>query len=99
MKTREQCPKGLALILILSRFGWGQGDTAAMKVSLCDLYMNAQQYVGKMVEVRATIVGYRDPTVEMPSFSRQEPCSAYLNIALELPQNVSPRPPFDLERD
>ncbi len=76
-----------------------------MKVSLCDLYMNPQQYVGKMVasarwlvEVRATIVGYRDPTVELPSFSRQEPCFAYLNIALEFPQNVSPRPPF-VERD
>jgi len=54
--------------------------------------------VGKMVEVRATIVGYRDPTVELPSFSRQEPCFAYLNIALEFPQNVSPRPPF-VERD
>jgi len=49
MKTPKQCPKGLALILILSRFGWGQADTAAMKVSLCDLYMNPQQYVGKMV--------------------------------------------------
>ena len=47
MKTRKQCPKGLALILILSRFGWGQADTAAMKVSLCDLYMNPQQYVGR----------------------------------------------------
>ena len=23
MKRRKQCPKGLALILILSRFGWG----------------------------------------------------------------------------
>ena len=74
-------------------------DSIPLKVSVCDLYKSPEKYAGKMVEFRATVSGRRDPSVEQPAFTRQEPCSAYMSIALEFPQNVRPRPAFDLERD
>jgi hypothetical protein len=88
----------LVLILVLCNFGWGQGD-APMRTSLCELFKSPQQYSGKMVEIQATIVDFRDPSVELPSFAPHEACSAYLNTALELPQNVSHKPPFELVKD
>jgi hypothetical protein len=70
-----------------------------MKVALCDLYKNPEQYAGKMVQVRATIVGHGDPALEEAVFTRQDPCGAYMSIALEFPQKVTPKPNFDLEKD
>jgi hypothetical protein len=78
-----------------------QSEGAPLKVTICDLYNDPQKYAGKMIEVRATIAGYRDPKLEQPAFAPQEPCGAsgYMSIGLELPQNVRPKPEFDLIRD
>jgi hypothetical protein len=78
-----------------------QNEGAPLKVTMCDLYRDPQKYAGKMIEVRATIAGYRDPKLEQPAFAPQEPCAAsgYMTIGLELPQNVKPQPEFDLIRD
>jgi hypothetical protein len=63
---------------------------AAVPVTMCDLYSNPQRYLGKMVKLRATIAGYKDPTLEQPSFSPQQQCPAgsYMIIAFELPKRV-----------
>jgi hypothetical protein len=92
----------LVLLLLGSVEGTrSQTDSLPLKVTMCDLYKNPQMYAGQMIEVRSTIVGYRDPILERPAFSPQEPCSAsgYMIIALELPQDVKPKPGFDLIRD
>jgi hypothetical protein len=78
-----------------------QNESTLLKVTMCDLYRDPQKYAGKMIEVRATITGHRDPKLERPAFAPQEPCegSGYMIIGLELPQNVKPKPEFDLLRD
>lgn len=77
-----------------------QNGGAPLKVTMCDLYNDPQKYAGKMIEVRATI-GNRDLRIERPTFTPQDPCAAsgYMAIGLELPQNVRPKPEFDLIRD
>jgi hypothetical protein len=77
-----------------------QNGGAPLKVTMCDLYTDPQKYAGKMIEVRATI-GNRDLRIERPTFAPQDPCAAsgYMAIGLELPQNVRPKPEFDLLRD
>jgi len=78
-----------------------QSEGVPLKVTICDLYSDPQRYAGKMIEIRATIAGYRDPKLEQPAFAPQKPCAAsgYMTIGLELPQNVRPKPDFDLIRD
>ncbi|MFN8009047.1 MAG: hypothetical protein U0V70_18865 [Terriglobia bacterium] len=87
------------IVLPLASLCWGQPTTGPVKVSYCDLVTNPEHFAGKMIEVRATIVGYKAPSIEMPAFLPQELCSAYLNIALERPENIEPRPSFELEKD
>jgi len=90
-------------VLLSSSFSRAQArnEGAPLKVTMCDLYNDPQKYAGKMIEVRATIAGYRDPKLEQPAFAPQEPCAAsgYMTIGLELPQNAKPKPKFDLIRD
>jgi hypothetical protein len=95
----SQCGYSWLLVVLFASLTRGQPSSGPVKVSYCDLVTNPEQFAGKMIEVRATIVGYRAPSVEMPAFSPQEPCSAYLNMALEFPNDVKPKPPFDLEKD
>ena len=78
-----------------------RSETEPLKTTMCDLYKDPQMYAGKVIEVRATIVGYRAPEITQPAFLPQEPClaSGYMRIALELPQNVQPKPAFDLVSD
>lgn len=77
-----------------------QNGGTPVKVTICDLYTDPQKYAGKMIEVRATI-GNRDLRIERPTFTPQDSCAAsgYMSIGLELPQNVRPKPDFDLIRD
>jgi hypothetical protein len=88
---------------LLSSFAMGrpENETTPLKVTMCDLYTAPQKYAGKMIEVRATIVGYKSPTLEAPAFVAPEPCAAaaYMTIALELPQIAKPKPDFELVRD
>jgi hypothetical protein len=81
--------------------GRPENETTSLKVTMCDLYTTPQKYAGKMIEVRATIVGYQGPTLEPPAFAAPEPCAAsgYMKIALELPQTAKPKPDFELVQD
>jgi hypothetical protein len=94
---------GLMLLMICTPFSAAQSgdEVVPLKVTVCDLYREPQKYAGKMIELRATIVGHGEPTLEEPAFSPQEGCSAagYMIIALEFPQNVRPKPGFHLEKD
>lgn len=90
---------GVFSILLSTCLAGQPNEDTPTKVTLCDLFTNPAQYAGKMVEFRGTLSGYRNPSVELPSFSKPESCSAYMTIVLELPQTVSPKPNFDLVRD
>lgn len=93
----------LCVLLFLRSIDRAQarGEIEPLRTSMCDLYKNPKKYSGKVIEVRATIVGHRSPEIAQPAFLPQEPCSAsgYMRIVLELPQNVQPKPDFDLVSD
>ncbi len=102
MRTRNFQWSLCLLILLSASFARAQSQNgdAPVKVTMCDLYTDPQKYAGKMIEVRATIRN-RDLRIEQPTFAPQPSCAApgYMTIGLELPQNVSPKPDFDLIRD
>jgi hypothetical protein len=68
-----------------------------LKATFCELYEHPQKYAGKMVEVHAAVYGNRDPTVDQAG--PHEPCSAHMTIGLQFPQDVKPKPAFDLQHD
>lgn len=102
---RMHCHHSLFWLVFLLFSCYSKAQSGAngepLKTTMCDLYKNPGAYAGRMIQVRATIMGFRAPELEQPSFLPQEPCSApgYMRIALELPQGVQPRPPFDLIAD
>ena len=73
-----------------------EGNAAPLKVRLCDLHEHPEQYAGKMVEVRARIVGRDDPTLD--DFSKP-PCSTFSVIALTFPHELRADAPFELEKN
>ncbi len=90
-------PSNCLVAFFLSCSCWSQTDSAPLRTSLCDLYTHPEQFAGRMVEVRASLVGHHDPSIEYPASSRQDPCPAYMGILLEFPRDVTPQPPFHLE--
>ena len=103
MRARRYVLCALFTLALSYAFSGAQtrNDEAALKVRLCDLYEEPQAYAGKLISVRATIVGRDDPTLEEQAFSKQEPCSGvvYMTIVMELPKNVTPKPNFELQRN
>lgn len=75
----------------------GEQDEA-LKTSLCELYRSPGKYAGKLVQVRATVVGGREVSLEPPA-SKTADCPAYLTITLQLPQGVIPKSDFELQDD
>jgi len=71
------------------------GKEPPLKVTLCDLYKEPQRFSGKMVQVRGSITGHKEP--ELQDFSGQASCSGYFTILLVLPADVNPAPGFRLE--
>jgi hypothetical protein len=103
MKAFDFC--GLICVAVLlssspTRAGSQHGSTS-LKVTICDLYADPQKYAGQMIEVRATIITYREPELEQPMLEPQERCAApgYMTIGLKFPGNIKPNPQFDLIRD
>lgn len=92
--------KHLALLLSLVLYAvlsYGQMDKqdTPLKVTMCDLYEHPEQYAGKIVEVRANVSG---KDLALDDFSETKSCSAYMKLHLELPQETTPAPGFDLVR-
>jgi hypothetical protein len=54
-----------------------------------------------MIEIRTYIAGNIYPHFDMPASVQQGPCNASgrMSIGIELPQDVNPKPDFDLIRD
>ena len=76
-------------------FSRAQGSTQPIEATLCDLYQHPDQYVGKMVRVRATIAG-NDMWID--AFT-EKACSAWMSIVVVFPNQVKPAPDFDLVKD
>jgi hypothetical protein len=79
-------------VLFSSSLARAGSQVAPLKVTLCDLYIDPQKYAGKMVEIQATITGYRQSELGEPVFAPQAHCSSpgYMIIGLEFPRNVKP---------
>jgi hypothetical protein len=76
-----------------------QSDTSAAKVTMCELYLNPQQYAGKMVQFRASVMGRDLKHLRLEDFSQPKGCDAYMRIVALFPNDVSPRPSFEFAQD
>jgi len=59
-----------------------------LKVTVCELSMEPQRYVGQMVEVRAWMIASSDPTLNEAE-RRETACPAFMDIGLEFPSPVN----------
>lgn len=87
------------LLLVLSPLachGQAENEPAAMKATLCDLAQHPEQYIGKMVEVRASVAG-NDLWID--DFDQKPACPSWMGAILVLPEQVKPRADVDVVRD
>jgi hypothetical protein len=69
---------------------------AAERVSLCDLAQHPEQYNGKMIEVRASVAS---DELSIDDFEQKPGCSAWMGVLVVLPDQLKPKPGFDVIRD
>jgi hypothetical protein len=86
-------------VLVGCVFCLGRDDTQPVEAILCDVYQHPEQYAGKMVKVRAAVIGiaFRDD-LWIDDFGEKS-CPAYMRVILVLPEHVKPAPQFELVRD
>jgi hypothetical protein len=87
------------LLLVLSPLacrGQAENPPVAMKATLCDLAQHPEQYIGKMVEVRASVAG-NDLWID--DFEQKPACPSWMGVILVLPEQVKPKADFDTVRD
>lgn len=82
----------LLLFVLYALLCYGQNG-APLKVAMCELYEHPEQYAGKLVVVRASVMG---SDLALDDFSSQKPCPAYMRLHLEFPKDVKPAPGFDV---
>jgi hypothetical protein len=87
----------IVAICIMKAEAVGQFD-APVDASLCDLYERPDDYDGRMVRLRGSLVGH-NPWIESPAPRSQPTCSAYMRVVIALPEDIEPDPGFDLARD
>jgi hypothetical protein len=77
----------------------GRDDARPVEAILCDVYQHPEQYDGKMVKVRAAVIGidFRDD-LWIEDFAEKS-CPAYMRVIVVLPEQVKPAPQFELVRD
>jgi hypothetical protein len=83
------------LMLILFRtpgFCQDDGKSEPIKVTLCELAEKPDQYIGKMVQVRASVMG-NDLWIE--DFEAKSTCSSWMGIVVVLTNDIRPKPDFD----
>ena len=72
----------------------------SIKTTLCELAKDPSRFNGKMVSFRASIIGgRRGQEITLEDFTIREGCSAYMNIIMEMPVKVKPKPNFSFEND
>jgi len=88
---------GAPLLVLCVALGNRQVDkqNPPLRVNLCDLYQQPEQYAGQMVEVRASVAG-NDLWID--DFEAK-PCPSWTPVVAVFPEQVSPRPQFDLVRE
>lgn len=84
------------LVLAVAVVGLAQDERTAVKATLCDLADQPEQFIGKMVEVRASVAG-NDLWID--DFEQKPGCSSWMGVILALPEKVNPKPDFDVVRD
>lgn len=92
--SRARC-----LLLVLSGVascGQAENQPATMKATLCDLAQHPEQYIGKMVEVRASVAG-NDLWID--DFEQKPACPSWMGVIVVLPEQVKPRVDFEVVRD
>jgi hypothetical protein len=90
----------LILLVFTPTFLYAQTDlaTTPIAVNMCDLYRHPEQYSGKMVKFRASVVGLKLENMQLDDFT-QTPCGAYMRVKADIPDRLRSTPPFDVERD
>ena len=85
----------LVLFCAVSR-GWCEYQPVTTKTTLCDLAEHPDQYIGKMVEVRASVIGNE---LWIEDFERKPTCSSWMGVIVVLPDQLKPRPDFDVVKN
>jgi hypothetical protein len=93
---RSCCFCALLMVLYSAvRRGHAEGQSAPIKVTLCELAEHPEQYAGKMVAVHASEMG-KDFWIE--DFTNKS-CAAWTQVIVVYPNQIKPAPGFDLIRD
>jgi hypothetical protein len=95
MTASRVCCLLFALVGAASR-GWCEDESVATKTTLCELAQHPEQYVGKMVEVRASVAG-NDLWID--DFEQKPACPSWMGVVVVLPDQVKPKADFDVVRD
>ena len=80
----------------LARLGEADAEPTAMRATLCDLAQRPEQYIGKLVEVPASVSG-NDLSID--DFEQKPACPSWMGVILVLPEQMKPKPDFDVVRD
>jgi hypothetical protein len=73
-----------------------ENERAPVKTTLCELAQHPEQYIGKMVKVRASVAG-NDLWID--DFEQAPACTCWMGVIVVLPEQVKPKPHFDAVRD
>lgn len=85
----------LTLILFhIPGFCQAEGKSEFIKTTLCELAEKPDQYIGKMVQVRAFVIGSDEIWLR-----DAQTCTCYMGIIAVLTDDTKPRPDFVTKKD
>ncbi len=88
-----------SLVLVVASLtcrGQAHSERVAIDATLCDLAEHPEQYIGKMVRVRASAMG---TGLWIEDFEEKTTCLSYISVVVVLPEQLKPRADFDVIRD
>jgi hypothetical protein len=88
-------PRICFLLVSLAWLCQAEDEPAHINATLCELAEHPEQYMGKMVRVRASAVG----DLSIDDFGQRPACQSWIGVILVLPEQVNPRADFDVIRD
>jgi hypothetical protein len=88
----------LLTLVIAQALGFCQAerDNMPIKATLCELAKNPEQYIGKMVEVKASVAG-NDLWID--DFENKSTCGCWMGVIVVLTEKTKPNPDFDTVKD
>ena len=99
MKTIYHTCCACVLVILSSGLLWAQEVEKPIPLTMCELFEHPEQYVGKTVKVRGASVGAELWVGNATMSGPVKNCSAWLNVIVVFPRQVSPTPGFDVVRD